>query len=88
MAELKMEVEHRYLDYGVQLSEKLDASSCYVKVYDGDTLVAEASLESMIKKFLVVSSEYAQAIALLGYLKNKEGRIIVANKNDIPPEKS
>jgi hypothetical protein len=86
MANLKIEVEHRYLDYGQQLSEKLDADSCFIKVCDGDKVVAEASLESLVKKFLIVSSEYAQAMALLGLLKGKQGDRIVVAKN-IPEEK-
>jgi len=84
MAQLKIECEHSYCEYGATLTEKLESTSVKIRIFDGQELMAETSLESLIQKFLVVSSEYAKAMALLGLLQEKQkGKVLVAGKNEV-----
>ena len=69
MAELKIEAREKYLDHGAELGTKLDPKNVEVKIFDGENLVAETTLESLVQKFLVISSEHAQAMALLGMIE-------------------
>jgi len=87
MAEARIEVEQVFEDpqHGHAMRRKLDIRDLRIKVYDGDKLVAESTIESMVKKFLVVSSEYAQAMMLLGVLQQKTqgNRVVVAKEEQV-----
>jgi hypothetical protein len=86
MPELRIEAKERWLEYGVEQTAKLEPKNVVIKILDGEEVVAETDLEALITKFLVVSSEYAQAMALLGMLKEKaaqQGRIVVAGQEEV-----
>lgn len=88
MSKLRIEAEERYLDHGVTRNSRLRPEDVSVAIYDGDNLVAETTLDALVKKFLVLSSEYAQLMAAIGAVKAKsESKIVVAREGDIPPEK-
>ena len=85
MGNLRIEAKERWLEYGVEQTAKLDPQHVIIKIMDDEEVVAETNLETLITKFLVVSSEYAQAMALLGVLKEKaqQGRVVVAGPEEV-----
>jgi len=85
MAKLRIEAEHRYIqDFGGAKSEPIDVINCYIKIYDGENLVAETTLEALVKKFLILSAEYAQVMTAIGAVKaQRDSRIVVAKESDV-----
>jgi hypothetical protein len=86
MGNLRIEAKEIRLEYGVEQSTKLEPKDVIIKIMDDEEVVAETNLETLITKFLVVSSEYAQAMALLGMIKEKaaqQSRIVVAGQEEV-----
>ncbi len=81
MAKLKIEARETYLEHGAQLSNKLVATNVEIKIFDDDKLMAETTLEALVTKFLIMSSEYAQLMAAIGAVKaDKDSKIIIAKE--------
>jgi hypothetical protein len=83
MAKLKIEAHDLGRDTPV------NPATLEVKIFDGDELVAETTLESLVMKFLLVSGEHANAMAVLGMIEanhNKGNKIVIAKPGDVPKE--
>ena len=63
--ELKIEAEEHFLEHGALNKTQLEPNNVHIKIYAGDTLVAETNLESLVMKFLVVSAEHAKMLATM-----------------------
>ena len=84
MSELRIEAKEVYLEYGAKNESSLRPQDVHITIFDGDDVVAETTLDSLVKKFLLVSAEFAQVLSLLGMTKQKEqSRIVVAKEEQI-----
>jgi len=77
MAKLKIEAKETYLEYGATLSNKLNPANVEIKILNGDELVAETTLESLVTKFLSISTEYMQAMAIIEKIKKQNSNIVL-----------
>ena len=78
--ELKIEAEEHFLEHGALNKTQLEPNNVHIKIYAGDTLVAETNLESLVMKFLIVSGEHAQAMVVLGMIEKNhvaDGKIVL-----------
>ena len=83
MAEVRIEAKERYLSHGVEQSTKLDPANVMIEIFNGEELVAETTLESLVKKFLAISSEYIQAMAIINKIKESQD-----GSGEVDPDKS
>ena len=80
MAKLKIEAYYNVDKLGESTFEIFENDQLMIKIYDGDKLVAETNLESLVMKFLLVSGEHAQAMAVLGMIEENHknaGKIVL-----------
>jgi len=79
--ELIVKAEHVYLDHGIERSDPLGPAAVKVQILDGDNLVAETTLDALVQKFLIVSSQYAQLLEIMGSTiqgkTEQDGQIVI-----------
>ncbi len=81
MSKLKIEAHESFPDYNTKITTDVNPKNLEIKIFDGDELVAETTLESLVKKFLIMSSEYAQLMAAISAVKaDKDSKIIIAKE--------
>jgi hypothetical protein len=71
MAQLKIEAKEKYLEYGAEQSTKLDPVNVEIEIFNGEELVVKTTLESLVLKFLSISTEYMQAQAIISKINEK-----------------
>ena len=89
MAKLKIEAYYNVDKLGESTFEIFENDQLMIKIFDGDKLVAETNLESLVMKFLLISGEHANAMALLGMIEashDDKHKIVIAKPGDIPKE--
>ena len=81
MSELRIEAHESF--EGVDITTDVIAENLEISIFNGDELVAKVSLESLVKKFLAISSEYMQAMAIINKIKASQ-----AASTEVDPNKS
>ena len=72
MNKLKIEAKHRYSCEGLKEDIDLTPENVTIKIFNGDELVAETTLDAMVKKFLIVSTQYMQAVEIINKIKENQ----------------
>ena len=81
--ELKIEARHILSTEGFKEDIDLTPENVEIKIFDGDKLVAKTTLESLVKKFLSISSEYMEAMAIINKIKeSQENKIILPGEQN------
>ena len=84
--EVKIKAKEKCLHDGVEHYAELDASNVEIEIYDEDKMVAQTTLESLVKKFIIVSAQNMQMAAVLDTINSSTKSDEEAPKIVIPGE--